>query len=455
MPPERWCQKPRPPVPPLPLPVTPPTPGAAPAARWQRHVPALQWLRHYPLAWLPHDLAAGLALSAVLVPVGIAYAVASGLTAIAGLYATVFGLLAYAVFGPSRVLVLGPDSSLVALVLAVVLPLAAGDAQRALALAGMMAVVSGLVCIGAGWAKLGFVTELLSKPIRYGYMNGIALTVAVSQLPALCGFAVPGSGLLQGVVGVAQGLAGGRANAAALALGLGTLGLILLLRRWPRWPAVLMALVLATLASALLDLAGRAGVQVLGPLPQGLPALVWPAIGLDDLSPVLMGGLALALGVKGYHDITRYPQARQVPGLWLFRWDAPLFFANAEGFRDSVLAELAAAPAPVHWLVLGAEPITSVDLTAADMLAELDSQLLAAGTQLQFAELKDPVKDKLRRFGLLERLGERRFFATLGEAVAHYLQAHPVAWTDWQAQPVPAGQTPRPPRASGPPPARR
>jgi MFS superfamily sulfate permease-like transporter len=152
---------------------------------WLRWLPGLQVLRHYQSAWLVHDLMAGLALTAVLLPVGIAYAVASGLPGICGLYATMAGLLAYALFGPSRILVLGPDSSLAAIILAVVLPLSAGDPQRAIALAGMMALVSGVLCIGAGAARLGFVTELLSKPIRYGYMNGIALTVIASQLPAL------------------------------------------------------------------------------------------------------------------------------------------------------------------------------------------------------------------------------------------------------------------------------
>ena len=111
-----------------------------------------------------------------------------------GLYATIVPLLAYALFGPSRILVLGPDSSLAALILAVVLPLSGGDPMRAVALAGMMAVVSGLVCILAGLLRLGFITELLSKPIRYGYMNGIALTVLISQLPKLFGFSIEATG---------------------------------------------------------------------------------------------------------------------------------------------------------------------------------------------------------------------------------------------------------------------
>ena len=138
---------------------------------WLRWLPGLQTLRHYEVGWLRHDIAAGLVLTTMLVPVGIAYAVASGVLGIYGLYATIVSLLTYALFGPSRILVLGPDSSLAALILAVVVPLSGGDSLRAITLASMMAVVSGSVCIVAGLSRLGFVTELLSKPIRYGYMN--------------------------------------------------------------------------------------------------------------------------------------------------------------------------------------------------------------------------------------------------------------------------------------------
>lgn len=583
----------------------PPTPleparlaRAGRATGWMRWMPGLLALRHYEIAWLRHDLVAGLVLTTVLVPVGIAYAVASGLPAISGLYATIFGLLAYALFGPSRVLVLGPDSSLVALILGVVLPLSGGDPQRALALAGMMAVVSGVLCIVAGSARLGFVTELLSKPIRYGYMNGIALTVLISQLPALFGFSASGDGLLEKIQALVEAVRAGKINWTALLLGAATLAVILWLKRSKRLPGVLIAVVAATLTVTILDLATRAGVTVLGALPQGLPTLALPLITSSDIVPVLLGGVAVALvsfadtsvlsrayaaragavvdpnqemvglgianlaagvfqgfpisastsrtpvaeaagaktqlagvvgalavagllllapsllknlptatlaavviasaialieikdlrriyriqrwefwlsigcmagvavlgaiqgiglaiviavieflwdgwrphfavlgrvdGVKGYHDITRYPDARIVPGLVLFRWDAPLFFANAELFRDHVLDAVAASTTPVRWLVVSAEPVTSVDITAADMLEELYAALHAAGIALCFAEMKDPVKDKLKRFGLFSRLGEQRFFSTLGQAVSGYLKAHPVPWVDWE-----------------------
>lgn len=137
-------------------------------------------------------------------------------------------------------------------------------------------------------------------------------------------------------------------------------------------------------------------------------------------------------GIKGYHDIARHPEARVVPGLVLFRWDAPLFFANADLFRDRVLDAVAGSPTPVRWVVVGAEPITSVDVTSADVLEELESTLHAAAIDLCFAEMKGPVKDKLKRFGLFERLGEERFFATIGEAVSCYVEAESVDWVDWE-----------------------
>ena len=565
---------------------------------WTRWLPGLQTLRRYEAAWLRHDIVAGLVLTTILVPVGIAYAVASGLPGIYGLYATIIPLLAYALFGPSRIMVLGPDSSLAAVILAVVLPLSGGDPFRAVTVAGMMAVVSGLVCIVAGVARLGFITELLSKPIRYGYMNGIALTVLISQLPKLFGFSIKSDGPLRNLWAVAKGVLEGRANWTAFIVGAGTLAVILLLKGSKRVPGILIAVVGATVVVGALGLAAHAGVSVLGSLPQGLPKFAIPWITYADIGPVLIGGCAVALvsfadtsvlsrvyaarthtyvdpnqemvglgvanlaagffqgfpisssssrtpvaeaagartqltgvvgaltvalllvaapdllqnlptsalaavviasaiglivvadlsriyriqrwefwlsivctigvavlgaipgialaivfavieflwdawrpysavlgraeGVKGYHDIKRYPDARRIPGLVLFRWDAPLFFANAELFRDRVLDAVATSPTPVRWLVVAAEPVTSVDITSADMLAELDETLQAVGIELCFAEMKDPVKDKLKRFGLFARLGQETFFPTLGSAVSSYLKTHTVEWDDWE-----------------------
>src|SRR5688572_16364345 len=196
---------------------------------WQRWLPGLRTLRSYKREWLRHDLVAGLVLTTMLVPVGIAYAEASGVPGIYGLYATIIPLLAYALFGPSRILVLGPDSSLAAVILAVVAPLAAGDPVRAVMLASMIAIVSGVVCIAAGLARLGFITELLSKPIRYGYMNGIALTVLISQVPTLCGFSIEDQGPLRDLWAIGKSVLGGQVNWTALLIGAGTLAVILLL----------------------------------------------------------------------------------------------------------------------------------------------------------------------------------------------------------------------------------
>ncbi|MBV7553985.1 SulP family inorganic anion transporter [Pseudomonas sp. PDM28] len=561
---------------------------------WRRWLPGLGVLREYQWAWLRYDIVAGLVLTTMLVPVGIAYAVASGVPGIYGLYATIVPLLFYALFGPSRILVMGPDSSLVAVILAVIIPLSGGDPQRAVALAGMMAIVSGAVCILAGMARLGFITELLSKPIRYGYMNGIALTVLISQLPKLFGFSIESDGPLSNIGAIASALMEGKVNWTTFTVGGLTLAVILLLKRWPRLPGILIAVVGATVAVGALDLATRAGVSVLGSLPQGLPGFAIPWITTADIVPVVVGGCAVALvsfadtsvlsrvyaartrtyvnpnqemmglgianlaagffqgfpisssssrtpvaeaagaktqmtgvvgalavalllvmapdllqhlpssalaavviasaiglieitdlrriyriqrwecwlsivctvgvavfgaiegiglaiviaiieflwdawrpysavlgradGVKGYHDIKRYPDAHLIPGLVLFRWDAPLFFANAELFSDRVLDAVAASPTPVRWLVVAAEPVTSVDVTSADMLAELDDTLHAAGIELCFAEMKDPVKDKLKRFGLFARLGETAFFPTIGAAVDSYVAMYSVDW---------------------------
>ena len=260
---------------------------------WLRWLPGVQMLRTYQPAWLRHDLAAGLALTAMLVPVGIAYAVASGLPGIYGLYATIVPLLVYALFGPSRILVLGPDSSLAAIILAVVLPLSGGDPMRAVALAGMMAVVSGLFCIIVGLARLGFITELLSKPIRYGYMNGIAIVVLLAQLPKLLGFSIESEGPMRDLVAIIDKIASGQINSAAFAIGAGTLILIFALKRFPRVPGVLLAVVAATLAVSGLGLEDQ--VSVLGALPQGLPEFTIPWIRQEDIVPVVLGGCAVAM----------------------------------------------------------------------------------------------------------------------------------------------------------------
>jgi MFS superfamily sulfate permease-like transporter len=185
-----------------------------------------------------------------------------------------------------------------------------------------------------------------------------------------------------------------------------------------------------------LAIACTVGVAVLGAIPGiGLAIVIAVIEFLWDGWRPHCAVLGRTDGVKGYHDIKRHPEARLIPGLVLFRWDAPLFFANAEWFHEQVLNAVATSPTPVRWVVVAAEPVTSVDVTSADMLAELDDVLHEAGIKLCFAEMKGPVKDKLKRFGLFARLGEDYFFPTVGSAVSSYLKNHDVAWDDWDETP--------------------
>src|ERR1700754_604435 len=253
-------------------------PEVKPAQRWLRWLPGVMMLRAYQPSWLPRDIAAGLVLTTMLVPVGIAYAEASGVPGVYGLYATIVPLLAYAVFGPSRILVLGPDSALAAPILAVVVALAAGDPSRSIAIASMMAVVSGAFCILMGLLRLGFITELLSKPIRYGYMNGIAAAVLISQLPKLFGLRIESTGPVRDLWAILKAILDGKANWAGAALGASTLLLILILKAHKRMGAILLAVILATLAAGWFDLSQNYGVKVLGPVPQGLPEFSIPWI---------------------------------------------------------------------------------------------------------------------------------------------------------------------------------
>jgi high affinity sulfate transporter 1 len=583
-----------------------------PSAGLRRWLPGLQTLRSYQRSWLPRDLVAGLVLTALLVPAGMGYAEASGLPAIYGLYATIVPLVAYAIAGPSRILVLGPDSSLAPLIAAAILPLAAGSEAEAVALAGMLAVFSGLLCVLAGLARFGFIADLLSKPVRYGYMNGIALTVLLSQLPKLFGFSTDAEGVIPEAQAFASGVAGGETNAVALIIGVACLVVILACKRWwPKIPGVLVAVVAATVAVGVFGLAERYDLSVVGVLPKGLPSFEFPSVSVDHLpalvagaigialvsfadtsvlsrtfairggyrvdanqelvalgaanvaagffqgfsvsssssrTPVaeaagaksqvtgLVGALAIALlllffpdlvrnlpdpalaavvisaamglieaagvrklyrlrktefalsiacflgvavlgviegifiavglallnfvwrawrpydavlgrvdGLKGYHDVTRYPEAKRIPGLVMFRWDAPLFFANAEIFADHVRQAIASSPTPVRWVIVAAEPVTDLDTTAADVLLELEEELQAEGVDLRFAEMKDPVKDRLKRYGLFERFGADHFYPTIGQAVNAYLETTDVEWTDWEDRaPVSPGPSPPP-----------
>src|SRR5256714_4442688 len=236
--------------------------------RLWKWLPGARALTSYRVSWLRRDVVAGLVLSTLLVPQGMAYAELAGLPAITGLYTSILCLIAYAAFGPSRILVLGPDSSLGPMIAATILPILGsnGSPARAIALASMLALIVGAIMIVAGIAKLGFIADLLSKPTQIGYMNGLALTILIGQLPKLCGFSTDANGLIAEARAFVHGLSAGHAVGAAVAIGVGSLGLILALGRWlPRIPGVLVAVLVAIAASTLLDLAGH-GVSLVGTL---------------------------------------------------------------------------------------------------------------------------------------------------------------------------------------------
>src|ERR1044072_2464745 len=220
--------------------------------------PGLRLLSSYQRSWLSKDLVAGLVLTALLVPQGMAYAELAGLPPITGLYTSILCLVGYAIFGPSRVLVLGPDSSLGPLIAATIIPIvgANGDPQRAIALASVLALLVGVMTVLAGVAKLGFVADLLSKPTQIGYLNGLALTILVSQTPNLFGFSVDADGLIPESAGFAQGLGDGETVAVALAVGM--LGLVVIAgihRLEPQLPVVLVAVGVSILVANAFDLA--------------------------------------------------------------------------------------------------------------------------------------------------------------------------------------------------------
>jgi len=551
--------------------------GSTTLERW---VPGIRAARAYRRSWLRSDLVAGAVLAAILVPQGMAYAELAGLPAVTGLYTTIACLVAYAAFGPSRVLVLGPDSSVSPLIFAAITPLlAGGGADTAIALAGMLAVLVGLVEVGLGLGRLGFVADLLSKEVQVGYMNGLAITIIVGQLPKLFGFSTDASGFLNEVKAFVDGL--NQTNTTTLLVGAGALAVLLLLPRLTtRIPAILVAVVGATVLSSALNLTEH-GVATVGALPQGVPRPSLPWTQASDIPPLLIAALGITLvsltdtiatatsfaarrgdevqpdqemvgigaaniaagffqgfaistsgsrtavaeqsgaksqltglvgaglvavlllflnslladlpqsalaavvivaalslmdvrvlvrvwGVRpsavaislvaslgvillgvlqgiviavalaillffrrnwwphgavlgtaddleGWHSVEQYPQARELPGIVVYRWEAPLFFANAGIFRRQI-RRLVRERSP-SWVVLQCEAITDVDVTAAGMLEQLDRELNAAGIHMAFAELRDRLQDLVLRYGLFETLDRNHFYPTLEAAI--------------------------------------
>jgi high affinity sulfate transporter 1 len=554
--------------------------GTQPSAvmRW---VPGLRLLRSYEPSWLRPDLIAGIVLAAILVPQGMAYAELAGLPPETGLYTTIACLVGYAVFGPSRVLVLGPDSSISPLIFAAITPLvlAGDDPGKAIVLAGMLAVLVGLIEIALGLGKLGFVAGLLSKEVQVGYMNGLGITIIVGQLPKLFGFSTDADGFVDEVRQFLTNL--DETDTTTLILGLAVLAVLLVLPRFTsKIPAVLIAVVGATVVSAWLDLAAE-GVKVTGALPQGVPTPSIPWTSAADLGPLLLaavgitlvsltdtiatatsfaarrgdevdadqemvgmgaanisaglfGGFAIStsgsrtavaeqsgaksqltgvvgagvvlllllafpslladlpqtalaavviaaalslmdfsvltryvrvrrsaavlsviatvgvvlfgvlqgilvavilsillffrrnwwphgevLGrvdaIGGWHSVERYTDSEQVPGVVVYRWEAPLFFANSNIFLEQIRT-LVREQEP-RWVVLQCEAITDVDLTAADMLRRLDEELNARGIHLAFVELRGRLSELVSDYGLHETLDREHFYPDLEAAL--------------------------------------
>ncbi len=558
----------------------------APKTQW---VPIVETVRGYQRGFIRYDLVAGLVLATMLIPQGMAYAELTGLPAITGIYTTIAALVAYSLFGPNRQLVLGPDSSLAPVIAAVILPLAAGDTATAIALASALSLLAGLVCVAAGYLRLGAITELLSKPIRVGYLNGIAVIVFVSQLPKALGFSVDAETTVETWVSTLSAVLDGEIVGAALALSAGSVLVIVGLRRISRAiPGVVLAALGSIVAMTLFDLMAE-GVTTAGDIPRGLPPLTFPGIDLASVPALLGGALAVALvsfadtgalstatalksgvrvdpnseikalgaanlvsglfqgfptsasssrtavamamgaktqitgmvaavgvvlvmllvpgvisqmpsptlaaivitasftlfdwpatkwlfrvsrsefvlllgaflgvlllgilegivfaillslanfvrkalrphstelgkveGVPGYHDVERHPEAAVIPGLLIVRFDAPLFFANSPTFGRVLQERLRRSNRKVERVLVVGNAITDIDTTGAEILSDILDDLERRNIEFAFAGLKGPVKDRLRSYGLYERIGDANFHPnTISAVTAHTRQ---------------------------------
>ncbi|MFG2951339.1 SulP family inorganic anion transporter [Streptomyces adustus] len=553
--------------------------------QWRRLTPGLVALLGYRRSWLSGDLLAGVTVAAYLVPQVMAYAGVAGLPPVAGLWAIVPALALYAVFGSSRLLSVGPESTTALMTATVVAPLAAGDPGRYASLAAALAVTVGLLCLAARVVRLGFLADLLSRPVLTGYLAGVALIMMVDQLPRLTGVTTSGVEFFPQLWSFLVHLSD--ADPATVVFSAVVLVFLFVTARYARAvPGPLVAFVLGTAAVVVFDLDGRYGLKVIGEVPSGLPGLavpdlgelphlVLPALGVllvaytdfiltarafadrDDegpgldadqeflalgaanlgagvlhgfpvsssasrtalaasggarsqgyslvaagvvlavllfLSPLLtrtpsavlgslvvyaavrmidLGGfrrlasfrrreLLLALGclagvlaldilygvivavgmsvvellsrvarphdaveglvpgMAGMHDVDDYPQARTIPGLLVYRYDSPLFFANAEDFRRRALAAVDAQTEPVLWFVLNTEANVEVDITALDAVDELRRELAHRGLVFALARVKQDLLDDLEAYGLAESVGRDLIFPTLPTAVAAY-----------------------------------
>ena len=577
-----------------------------------RLTPGLDRLRHYDRGWLRGDVLAGVTVAAYLVPQVMAYAEIAGLQPVVGLWAISGSLLVYAIVGSSRQLSVGPESTTALMTAAAIAPLAAGDPGRYALLAAALALLVGAVCLLAWVARLGFLADLLSKPVLIGYMAGVAVIMIVGQLGKVSGVDVGGDGVPGEVASFLAHLS--QADLPTLSLGLSVLAFLLVgSRLFPKAPVLLIAVLLATAAVALLGLQDN-GITVVGAVPEGLPTLQVPQVTTGDLASLLLpalgvtmvaytdnvltarafgdrnhyevdanaelfalgaanvaagvvqgfpvsssgsrtligdslgsrsqlhslvalavvlatllflgpllagfptaalgavviyaalrlidvkefgriarfrrselvlalatvvgvlaagilygvliavglsvldllrrvarphdGVLGYAPGIAGMHDIDDYPTARQVPGLVVYRYDAPLFFANAADFKRRALASLSLADGPVEWLIMNMEANIEVDLTSVDALDQVRAELERRGVVLALARVKQDLRADLVSSGFLDRVGQERVFMTLPTAVA--------AYTDWYTDrhghgPL-AGLSPAPPSPPASPP---
>jgi high affinity sulfate transporter 1 len=539
-------------------------------------------IRSYKRAWVRPDVVAGVVLATMLLPQGMAYAELTGLPAETGIYTTIAALIAYAIFGSNQRLVVGPDSSLAPVIAAVILPLAA-DHEDAVALASAMSLLAGLICIIAGVLKLGVVTELLSKPIRIGFLNGIAVLIFLSQIPKALGLDVEAETTFDLVRDTVKSIVDSSVTGPALALTLASIVVILVVNRMSRWrPGVVVAAAGSIAAVGLFDLA----VEVVGSIPSGLPPLTIPEVGLDTLPALAWGAVAVALvsfadsgalssalaqksgeavdpngeikalgavdllaglfqgfaasasssrtavalavgsrtqvagivaalgvillvalvpglvsempqptlaaivitasfalfdwkgwtwllrvrrsefflsvattlavlllgvlegigiaillslanfvriqwrphstelgvvpGVPGYHDLERHPEGELIEGLLIVRYDAPLFFANAPDFARRLAEMVRGADRPIERVLVVGNPITDIDSTGAEVLSGVIDDMDRRQISFAFAGLKGPVKDRLRSYGLYDRIGDENFHPnTISGVEAH------------------------------------
>ena len=554
------------------------------ASALTRALPGLAWMRRYDRSSLGSDMIAGLTIAAVILPVAMAYGRLAGLPPVAGIYASMLPLIAYALFGSSKHIILGPDASSAALVAAAVAPLAQGSVTRYAWLAAALAIETGLLCLIAGVARLGFIASFLSKPILVGYLNGLALTVIVSQLPAILGIHTSASGFFPELGQIFVEMR--HIHPLTLAIGLGVLVVVWVLWRVaPGTPGPLFAVIGATLVVSVWRL-NTLGVSTIGAIPSGLPALTLPVVTLDDMTRLLgdavgialltysdtilnarafttgegarvdanqelislgiansaaglsqgfpisasgtrtavnvaAGGktqlvsiiaavalalmllfltgplssfptaalgailivasvrlfdmgtirtlartdwrellialvtligvlavgllegivLAIALslllllaravrphdavlgevaGVDGFQDIEEFPRSETVPGLLVYRFDGPLFFANADHFEHRVHELVEDQHGPIEWFLLDAEAVTDIDATAADIVEQVRHDLAQRGILFVIARAKQPLRARLKRVGLFDKIGKPQFYASIRSAVAAF-----------------------------------